>query len=97
MNQFFSMDFTGGEFIFMGTAHLLALFSIVSLNIYLLRYRASSEATRCKVRWAMAIVLWVNEIGWHLWNASIGQWNIQTMLPLHTYAARWSGWVVSCW
>lgn len=31
----------------------------------------------------MAIILWANEIGWHVWNAVIGKWTIQTMLPLH--------------
>ena len=31
----------------------------------------------------MALVLWGNEIGWHVWNAAIGKWTIQTMLPLH--------------
>ena len=38
MNQFFAKDFTGGEFAFMGIAHLIALLSIVLLNVYLLRY-----------------------------------------------------------
>lgn len=83
MNQFFAKDFSGGEFAFMGTAHLMALFCIVLLNLYLLRYKARSDDTRRSLRWTMAIVLWVNEIGWHLWNASVGQWSIQTMLPLH--------------
>jgi hypothetical integral membrane protein (TIGR02206 family) len=83
MDQFFAKDFAGGEFEFLGTAHLIALLIIVLLNFYLLRYKGSSEETRQKVRWTMAILLWINEIGWHLWNASIGQWNIQTMLPLH--------------
>jgi hypothetical integral membrane protein (TIGR02206 family) len=67
----------------MGVAHLIALLCIVFLNFSLLRYKASSETVRNKVRWTMAIVLWVNEIGWHIWNASVGQWTIQTMIPLH--------------
>jgi len=83
MDHVFTKDFTGGDFVFMGAAHLAALLSIVLLNIYLLRYRAKNESDRAKIRWAMAIALWVNEIGWHIWNASIGQWNIQTMIPLH--------------
>jgi hypothetical protein len=29
----------------------------------------------------MALILWANEIGWHLWNASIGKWDLQTVLP----------------
>jgi hypothetical integral membrane protein (TIGR02206 family) len=83
MDQFFAKDFNGGEFVFLGTAHLIALFVIVLFNLYLLRYKAKSESDRSKIRWAMAIALWVNELGWHIWNASIGQWNIQNMIPLH--------------
>jgi uncharacterized membrane protein YwaF len=95
MDQFFAKDFAGGEFAFMGITHLIALLSIVLLNFYLLRYKTSSEATRNKIRWTMAIVLWVNELGWHLWNASVGQWNIQTMLPFHVCSALvWLGGVM---
>jgi hypothetical integral membrane protein (TIGR02206 family) len=95
MDQFFAKDFAGGEFAFMGVAHLIALLSIVLLNFYLLRYKASNEATRNKIRWTMAIMLWVNELGWHLWNASVGQWNIQTMIPLHVCSVLvWLGGVM---
>lgn len=31
----------------------------------------------------MAIILIVNEFGWHLWNLVNGTWTEQTMLPLH--------------
>jgi hypothetical integral membrane protein (TIGR02206 family) len=95
MDQFFAKDFTAGEFTFLGTAHLIALLCIVLFNFYLLRYKAKSEATRHKLRWAMAVVLWANEVGWHLWNASVGQWNAQTMLPLHVCSALvWLGGVM---
>jgi len=95
MDQFFAKDFTGGEFAFVGAAHLIALLSIVLLNFYLLRYKAKSEADRSKVRWTMALLLWVNELGWHIWNASIGQWNIQTMIPLHVCSVLvWLGGVM---
>lgn len=95
MDQFFAKNFTGGEFAFLGTAHLFALFSIVLLNLYLLRYKNSNEETRRKVRWTIAIVLWINEIGFHLWNAAVGQWNIQTMLPLHVCSVLvWLGGVM---
>jgi len=95
MDQFFTKDFTGGDFAFMGIAHLIALLSIVLLNIYLLRYRTKSESNRSKIRWTMAIILWVNEVGWHIWNASVGQWNIQTMIPLHVCSVLvWLGGVM---
>jgi hypothetical integral membrane protein (TIGR02206 family) len=92
MNQFFDKNFTIREFSFLGIAHLIALLCIVLLNIYLLRYKSQNESDRSKIRWAMAIVLWGNEIGWHIWNASVGQWNIQTMIPLHVCSALvWLG------
>ena len=31
----------------------------------------------------MALILIVNEFGWHLWNLVNGTWTVQTMLPLH--------------
>jgi hypothetical integral membrane protein (TIGR02206 family) len=55
----------------------------VALNLFLLRFRNSSEDTKHNIRWAMALILWGNEIGWHVWNAAVGRWTIQTMLPLH--------------
>lgn len=95
MDQFFTEDFTAGEFAFMGTAHLFALLCIGLLNFYLLRSKTKREADRSKIRWAMAIVLWINEIGWHIWNVSIGQWNIQTMIPLHVCSVLvWLGGVM---
>jgi hypothetical integral membrane protein (TIGR02206 family) len=83
MSNLFAWDYTGAPFQFMGAAHLAALGLIVLLNFYLLRFKPASESTRARVRWGMAIVLWVNEIGWHVWNAAVGQWTPQTMLPLH--------------
>jgi hypothetical integral membrane protein (TIGR02206 family) len=95
MDQFFAKDFSGGEFTFLGIAHFVALFGIVLLNFYLLRYKAKSDSDRAKIRWTMAIVLWVNELGWHIWNASVGQWNVQTMLPLHVCSVLvWLGGVM---
>jgi hypothetical integral membrane protein (TIGR02206 family) len=45
--------------------------------------RKSSPEKRVGVRRGMAIILVVNEMTWHLWNLSIGDWSIQTMLPFH--------------
>ena len=90
MEQFFAKDFA-----FLGTAHLIALVSIVMLNIFLLRYKTRSESERSKIRWTMAIILWINELGFHIWNASVEQWNIQTMLPLHVCSVLvWLGGVM---
>jgi hypothetical protein len=43
MDQFFAKDFSGGEFAFLGIAHLDALLGIVLLNFYLLRYKAKKR------------------------------------------------------
>ncbi len=83
MDQIFARDYTGAPFVFLGSAHLCALLLIALLNFSLLRFKGSNEATRAKVRWSMALVLWANEVGWHVWNYAVGQWNLQTMLPLH--------------
>jgi hypothetical integral membrane protein (TIGR02206 family) len=83
MENFFAKDFTGGEFIFLGPHHLIAMLLLVLLNILLLELRNAGNTARMRAAWGMAIVLWLNEVGWHIWNASVGQWTLQTMLPLH--------------
>ena len=83
MSQYFAYDYTGNPFILFGTWHLVALAIIVLINFAMLGFRESSEKTRTTVRWIMAIVLWVNEASWHIWNLYWGHWTVQTMLPLH--------------
>ena len=83
LGQYFIKDYTGAPFVLFGAAHIGTLIVIVLLNVWLLRFRGASEATRTKVRWTLAIVLWLAESSWHIWNLAIGTWNIQTMLPLH--------------
>jgi len=83
MDQYFTYDYIGNPFQLFGIWHLVALAVIVSLNFALLGFRKSSEKTKKAVRWTMAIVLWLDEISWHVWNIYWGHWTIQTMLPLH--------------
>jgi len=83
MGQFFAGDYPGPAFELFGPAHLAALLAIVLLNLFLLRFKGADERTLTRVRWTMAIFLWVNEFAWHIWNYSVGKWTIQTMLPLH--------------
>jgi hypothetical integral membrane protein (TIGR02206 family) len=83
MGTFFSKGWDGPAFVLFESAHLVILLIIVIINIWMLRFRGSSESTRKAVRWTMAIILWVNEAAWHVWNIYLGTWNIQTMLPLH--------------
>lgn len=92
MEKYFAGDYPGPAFEFLGTAHLGALLVIVLLNLYLLRFKNADEKTRTRVRWTMAIILWVNEIAWHAWNYAVGRWTIQEMLPLHLCSVLvWTG------
>jgi len=84
MDQFFSLDFTGGPFQLFSTQHLIALGFFVLLNLFLvIRGKSISEKARQGLRYGMAAVLIVNELAWHAWNLITGQWTLQTMLPLH--------------
>lgn len=83
MENFFTKDFIGDEFVFLGQQHLIAMLLLVLLNILLLELRNAGNTARKRAAWTMAIILWLNEVGWHIWNASIGQWTLQTMLPFH--------------
>jgi hypothetical integral membrane protein (TIGR02206 family) len=83
MGQFFSKAWDGAPFTLFEPVHLIILLMIILFNLALLRFKGAPEATLKKIRWAMAIVLWVNEAVWHLWNIYLGTWTFRTMLPLH--------------
>jgi hypothetical integral membrane protein (TIGR02206 family) len=83
MGIYFAGDYPGPAFEFLGPAHLIAMGILVALNFWLATFKNASEATRSRIRWTLAIILWVNEIAWHVWNAAVGRWTIQTMLPFH--------------
>jgi len=83
MGRYFAGDYSGPAFELLGAAHLGALLFLVLLNLFLLRFRNADETTRNKVRWTLALILWGNEVAWHVWNYSVGRWTIQEMLPFH--------------
>ena len=83
MDQFFSANYTGAPFAFLGPAHLVALGCILLLNLILIRFKGSSENTRRKIRISLGIILWINEASYHIWAIANGLWNIQEYLPLH--------------
>jgi hypothetical integral membrane protein (TIGR02206 family) len=83
MGNYFEGNYHGQAFILFGSAHLTALACILVLNLILSRFRNSDEKTKNKIRWAFAIILWTNELAWHIWNLATGQWSIQYMLPLN--------------
>ena len=81
--QYFSKDYTGHGLVLFGPAHLATLLVIVVFILFLTRFKNTSQATRSRLRWTLAIMIWTAEASWHIWNLVIGTWNIQTMLPLH--------------
>lgn len=82
--ELFAWDYHGDPFVLFGTAHLVALGLILLFNLSFLLIRSEKRAAwRKPLRVSMAVVLIVNELGWHLWNLVNGQWTVQTMLPLH--------------
>jgi hypothetical integral membrane protein (TIGR02206 family) len=83
VSQYFAYDYHGAPFVLFGMWHIVALLVIVLINCAMVGFRKSSEKTRQTVRWTMAIVLWLDEASWHIWNAYWGHWNVQIMLPLH--------------
>ncbi len=84
MGNFFAKDWTGAPFELFGTAHLIALALVALVNVALLTIRKhAGETARRNIRYGLAILLVINEIAWHLWKWSIGEWTVQTMLPLH--------------
>jgi len=92
MTEFFSRDYNGGAFVFLGSSHLAALTGLIVLNMYLFRFRDADDSQKRSIRWTLAVILWVNEIAWHYWNYMVGRWTIQTMLPLHLCSVLvWTG------
>jgi len=84
MGEFFAKDYSGAPFQLFGTPHLIALGVVLLVNLCLFYWRdRMPERVRRGFRYGVAALLIVDELAWHLWNLSIGQWTIQTMLPLH--------------
>ena len=92
MVSLLSGDYKGPAFEYFGAAHLSAIAFLVLLNLYLMRFRNASDRTKATIRWSLALVLLINEIAWHYWTYTVGQWTIQTMLPLHLCSLLvWTG------
>lgn len=83
MAQYFAWNYPGPAFQLLGAAHVAALSGIGLLNLFLVHFKNAAEQTKHTIRWTLALILWANEIGWHLWHILNGAWAIQTMLPLH--------------
>lgn len=92
MTEFFAASFDGPAFKYFGTTHVAALGVLVVLNLTLISFKNTSDATKTSLRWLLLLVLLINEIAWHYWNYSVGSWALQTMLPLHLCSLLvWTG------
>ena len=92
MDQFFAADYQGAPFEYLGTAHLGAIAFLILLNLFLIRFRNSSDGVKAAWRWLLALILIVNEVAWHYWSWVVGRWTLQTMLPLHLCSILiWAG------
>lgn len=79
-----SFDYSGRPFVFLDAPHLAALALILALNVLFLVWRGRATGrTRVAFRYTAAGLLLINESLWFLWNYTTGQWNLQTILPLH--------------
>ncbi|MBT3390432.1 MAG: TIGR02206 family membrane protein [Chloroflexi bacterium] len=84
MIQYFVKDYTGAPFVLFGPEHLLALGIILLINLSLIFVRKSpNQQLKDGIRYTLAGILILNEIGWHVWNIAIDQWSIQLHLPFH--------------
>lgn len=84
MGQFFGKEFSGGPFVLFSAQHLIAIGVIIAVNLIIYAFRGRfSPRARSIMRWGLAGLLIVDELAWHVWNITTGQWSIQTTLPLH--------------
>lgn len=83
MLQFFAVEYKGAPFDFLGPAHVGALIVVLGLNLLLIQFRTAEPATKTRIRWGLALVLWVSEASWHAWKLVSGIWRPEVMLPLN--------------
>ena len=82
LSQFFTLNYHGAPFILFGTVHLLTLLLVAVFIVSLTFLKDASESTRSRVRWTLAIALWLSMVAWQAWNIAVGIWTVQSVLPL---------------
>lgn len=93
MGKYFGGEGLGDGFVLFGTGHLVALGLLIAAMFWMVRtFADADDATRQRARLTIAALLWGQEISYHLWRFSIGEWTPVTMLPFHLCsAAVWLG------
>lgn len=84
MDRYFSEDCPEGPFVLLSHPHLGAVLLITAacIALYVFRNLFISEKSRSKFRQALASMLILQEISFHIWNIATGQWTIEYALPL---------------
>lgn len=87
MGDLFGAQWHGEPFRLLDVSHLtlLALLAVATALVVTLGPRLVSR-TRRVVELVVGWILLLNTAGWHLWNAALGLWDVQEMLPLHLCA-----------
>jgi hypothetical integral membrane protein (TIGR02206 family) len=84
MGYYFAKNYTGEPFHIFSTPHLIVITLVVFVNSYFIcAARRDVTGFHKSIGFILAMILLVNEAGWNLWNAAIGEWTIQTNLPFH--------------
>ena len=84
MGRYFAKDYAGEPFQIFSTSHWVVIAIVIFVNLYFF-YTACRQTVgfQKSLGFILALILLVNEAGWNVWNAVIGEWTIQTHLPFH--------------
>jgi hypothetical integral membrane protein (TIGR02206 family) len=82
VGQYFAHHYGGPAFAQLGAAHVGALVLITGLILAGWKLPLENERRRV-LRWTLAGLLVINELGWHAWHIVYGIWTVQTLLPLN--------------
>ncbi|PTM59856.1 TIGR02206 family membrane protein [Desmospora activa] len=84
MNRYFNADPGPFPFVLFSLAHLVVLGVLLLLFLCFFYYISTTKGTRLEavIRFSLAGMLILSEIGWHVWNVWNDQWTLQYSLPL---------------
>jgi hypothetical integral membrane protein (TIGR02206 family) len=94
VGQYFAFDYSGSPFLQLGAAHIGAVLLIMGMTLAGWKLPFRQEQRRV-VRWTLAGLLVINELGWHAWHVYYGIWTVQALLPLNlcnlmVFASAWT-------
>ncbi|HBZ80393.1 MULTISPECIES: TIGR02206 family membrane protein [Brevibacillus] len=83
-SPYFSLFISGAPFQLFSLSHLIALLATfgTALLLYLLRHRLQAPAAKRTIRFSLAGLLLLTEVGFQLWHVYTGSWSAAYTLPL---------------